>query len=345
MKRTGWRSLVLGISGGILLLAMVFGGILYSWVARPAFIHLDQDTVMFYVRTGSDYDQVYHDLIVDGRFRSPKGLNWVAQKKGYPDMVRPGRYTLSKGMSNTAVINLLRSGKQTEVNLVFNSTRHFERLAGILGRQLEPDSLEFLTAFRDTARILRYHFELHSWQSMFLPNTYRFFWTATVDDFFDRMFSEYEVFWGSRDSLAKKIGLSRIEVVTLASIVQEETVKADEMARVAGVYMNRLRQGIRLQADPTVLFAIQDPSIQRVLYKHLRIDSPYNTYRIKGLPPGPIRIPSLQAIDASLHYERHNYLYFCAKEDFSGYHAFASSYAEHMKNARRYQRILNQRSK
>jgi UPF0755 protein len=158
---------------------------------------------------------------------------------------------------------------------------------------------------------------------------------------------EYEAFWNdSRAQKLKSLGMDRFEVVTLASIVQEETFKADEMPRVAGAYMNRLKKGIRLQADPTVIFAIGDYTIKRVLHRHLTIDSPYNTYRYAGLPPGPIRIPSIQAIDACLNYERHDYIYFCAKEDFSGYHNFARTYGEHLVNARKYQRELNrQRSK
>jgi UPF0755 protein len=182
---------------------------------------------------------------------------------------------------------------------------------------------------------------------MFLPNTYNFLWNTDPVQFLDRMKKEYDAFWNdNRLQRLKAIGLDRFEVVTLASIVQEETFKSDEMPRVAGAYMNRLKKGIKLQADPTVIYALGDYTIKRVLHRHLTVNSPYNTYKYAGLPPGPIRIPSIQAIDACLNFEKHEYLYFCAKEDFSGYHNFARTYGEHLVNARKYQRELNrQRSK
>jgi len=177
---------------------------------------------------------------------------------------------------------------------------------------------------------------------MFIPNTYEFFWNTSAKGFFDRMKKEHDTFWnGSRDKKAKEIGLDRIKVSTLASIVEEETIKVDERPRVAGVFMNRLQKGMPLQADPTVKFAVGDFSIRRILKKHLQVDSPYNTYRNKGLPPGPINAPSISSINAVLNYEKHQYLYFCAKPDYSGYHLFARTLAEHNRNAREYQNFLN----
>lgn len=188
-------------------------------------------------------------------------------------------------------------------------------------------------------------FTPESWLGIFLPNTYHFLWNTDANQFIDRIKSEYERYWsGNRDSRREALGLTRNEIMSMAAIVQSETFKVDEMPRVAGVYKNRLKKGMKLQADPTVIYALGDPGIRRVLKKHLRVDSPYNTYKYAGLPPGPIRIPSIQAIDACLNSENHKYLYFCAKEDFSGYHSFASGYTEHLRNARRYQRALNKRN-
>jgi UPF0755 protein len=325
----------------VILLVIAGGGILYSRIASPNLVNVPQDSVYFFVKTGSEYPQIYIDFKKSGWLRHEKGFDWVAKRKGYPELVKPGRYLLTRGMSNSDIVNLLRSGRQSELNLVFNTTRHFDRLAGVISKQIEADSASLIAAFRDTSVMASYGFTPVNWTAMFIPNTYRFFWNTGVNQFLDRMKREYDSFWNeTRMRRLKEIGMDRIEVVTLASIVQEETFKADEMPRVAGAYMNRLRKGIRLQADPTVIYAWQDYTIRRVLHRHLLIDSPYNTYKYAGIPPGPIRIPSVQAIDACLNYEKHDYIYFCAKEDFSGYHSFARTYSEHLVNARRYQRAI-----
>ncbi|MCD6332341.1 MAG: endolytic transglycosylase MltG, partial [Bacteroidales bacterium] len=305
----------------------------------PAF----QDTVVFYIRTGTGFTEVIGDLKAKGWLRYPKGFEWVAARKNYPVQVKPGRYELHRGMSNSELVDLLRSGHQTEVKLIFHTTRSLEHLAGVIGRQLEPDSLAMLIIFRDSQLYSSFGFAPENHLALFIPNTYHFFWNTSPKAFMKRMYREYENFWkGKRDQQAAAIGLSRFEVMTLASIVQEETSKTDEMPVIAGVYMNRLHRGIRLQADPTVIYALGGPKIKRVLHRHLKVQSLYNTYRHKGLPPGPIRIPSITAIDACLHYAHHNYLYFCARDDFSGYHLFASRYAEHLRNARKYRRALDQ---
>ncbi len=342
--KKGWLWGIVGLAGVVAIGLFSTGITLYSWIYRPSLIYTDKDTLLFHVRSDEGFDQVYKNLSNSGWFRSDRGLLWVAEKKRYSELVKPGRYTFERGMSNTEVIDLLRSGRQTEVNLVFNTTRTFERIAGVVGRQIEPDSLEILELLTDQAVYEELGFPWEQRFALFIPDTYRLFWTATPREFIDRMKIEYDRFWNdARKTRAAEIGLTPFDVVTIASIVQEETVKVDEMASVAGVYMNRIKRGMRLQADPTVIFALQDPTIRRVLHRHLKVDSPYNTYRIKGLPPGPIRIPSREAIEASLNYESHRYLYFCAREDFSGYHAFAEDYREHLQNARRYQRALEKR--
>jgi len=335
--------------GGLVFLLLIGGGAvgywLYSWIYAPSLINTPEEKAYFFIKTGSEYESVLFDLDTSGWLKNTKTFDWVAQKKEYPSMIKPGRYELSRGMSNDSLVNLLRSGKQSEVDLVFNTMRTLEYLAEVISGQIEADSTSLITVFKDSSKIEELGFTPESWFGIFLPNTYRFFWNTNAEQFIQRMKTEYERFWeGGRDDRRKTLGMTRNDVMALAAIVQGETFKVDEMPRVAGVYMNRLKKGMKLQADPTVLFALNDPNIRRVLRRHLKVDSPYNTYKYAGLPPGPIRIPSVQAIDACLNYESHNYLYFCAKEDFSGYHSFAKGYAEHLKNARRYQRALNQRN-
>jgi UPF0755 protein len=220
--------------------------------------------------------------------------------------------------------------------------RTLPELAGKVTEYLECDSAEFAAYLTDEELPARYGFDRTTFTCMFIPNTYEFFWTETPADFTDRMQKEYERFWkGERDRKADKLGMSRTEVVTLASIVDEETLYDDENSRVAGVYLNRIDRGIPLQADPTLKFALGDFTVKRILNGDKKIDSPYNTYRYRGLPPGPISIPSISAIDGVLDHEKHNYIYMCAKSDFSGYHAFARTLEQHNRNAREYQRALD----
>ncbi|NQY68796.1 MAG: endolytic transglycosylase MltG, partial [Flavobacteriales bacterium] len=213
-----------------------------------------------------------------------------------------------------------------------------------IGKQIEADSISILTLLKDGHYLNRINVKSESVLSIFIPNTYEFYWDTSAQDFIQRMKKEYGEFWSvSRLKKAKKVGLSKIEVSVLASIIQKETSKNDEKPRIAGVYLNRLKKGMKLQADPTLIYALKDFTIRRVLNKHKLIDSPYNTYMNAGLPPGPICLPEIASIDAVLESESHNYLFFCAKEDFSGYHSFAASYGQHLLNARRYQRELNKR--
>ncbi len=245
-------------------------------------------------------------------------------------------------MSNSDIVNMLRLGKQDPVKLEFNSIRTVAQLAGAIGQQLEVDSIAFLALFNDRAYLESKGFTTENAISVFIPNTYSVNWNINAKSLFERMCKEYDKFWNSsRKSLAKSIDLSPTEVSTLASIVEQETAKNDEKPVVAGVYLNRLRKDMLLEADPTLIFAAGDFSIHRVLNVHKEINSPYNTYMYKGLPPGPICVPSPASIDAVLHYKKHNYLYFCAKETLDGYHNFAENYKEHLSNAKRYQAALD----
>ena len=318
--------------------------VVYSMYSRVfvSNVDLDSSQVLFYIHTGADFDRVMEDLDSEGIIVDRKSFRWVAQKKGYPENVKPGRYKIRDGLSNNELVNMLRSGNQDPVMVVFNNVRSLEQLAGRVSGYLEGDSVDFAAYLTGDSLPGKYGFTAQTFSAMFIPNTYEFFWTTTPSDFAERMNQEYEKFWdGKRDKLAEKLQMSRVEVVTLASIVDEETLHDEENPAVAGVYINRLEQGIPLQADPTLKFALKDFSRQRILNADKAIDSPYNTYKNRGLPPGPISIPSVSAIDGVLNFENHNYIFFCAKSDFSGYHVFARTLAQHNRNAREYQQALN----
>ena len=276
----------------------------------------------------------------------PKSLmGWKIARKLRDFTPHTGRYAIAPGDSWLATFRTLSRGYQTPVQLTIPSVRTLNRLAGVLSHKLMMDSTEVAWSFADSTVAAIYGYTVETLPALFIPNTYELYWDVPFDAFMQRMQKENEAFWtrDNRDALAKEINMTREQVVTLASIVDDETANNAEKPRVAGLYMNRLLKGIHLQADPTVKFATGDATLRRILNKHLATDNPYNTYIHKGLPPGPIRIPSVAGIDAVLHYERHNYLYMCAKEDFSGTHNFAATYSEHQANARRYQRALNER--
>ncbi len=334
----------------ILFLVLIAGGIaacwfLYDRILRPNVILAGEASVDFYIPTGSGFEDVITLLAGEGFLRDTASFRWVAEKKNYPRHVHPGRYLISQGLSNNQLVAMLRSARQDPVEVVFNNIRTPQKLAAVISSQIEADSAEIMSLFSD-ARLLGAHgLSKETVMGTFIPNTYEMYWNTSAEEFLERMIREYRAFWNEeRLARADEIGLKPMEVMTLAAIVNEETLMPEESARIAGVYMNRLKRGIRLHADPTVKFAVGDMSITRVLNKHLEIDSPYNTYRHSGLPPGPIVIPSIWAVDAVLRYEHHNYLYFCAKEDFSGYHNFAATLAQHNRNARLYQQALDERN-
>lgn len=273
-----------------------------------------------------------------------KAFKWVAKKKKYKDFIRPGRYKIEKGMNTNALVNMLRSGAQQPVNITFNNVRFNHELAGKVSKYIKADSVSILELFDNEEQISDWGFNKESYRAMFIPNTYEMYWTTSAEEFAQRMKKEYDRFWNeTRLSQAAKMQLTPAEVSTLASIVQSETIKADELKTVAGLYVNRLQKNIPLQTDPTIKYALGDYSIKRVLNKDLEIDSPYNTYKYAGLPPGPICFPDITSIDAVLNYEDHDYLYMCAKEDFSGYHSFAKTLRQHNRNADKYRKALDAR--
>ena len=267
----------------------------------------------------------------------------VAHRAGLEQNFKPGRYLFTPDKSNKDLVRMLQKGWETPMMLTLSGNiRNLEKLSGILGRKLACDSASFSQYFAKEEVWKENGFGKETFMAMFLPNTYEVYWTISPEKFVERMKKEYDKFWnGERKAKAKEIGLSELEVSILASIVCEETNYTPEMPRVAGVYMNRLKKGIKLDADPTVKFALGDPTVKRILFRHLKVDSPYNTYLYAGLPPGPITIPGIKGIDAVLNYENHNYLYFCANSNMDGTHKFAGTLSEHNRNARAYQAALN----
>jgi UPF0755 protein len=262
--------------------------------------------------------------------------------KDYPGHVKPGAYKLEQGWSTSKLVNVLRSGEQSPVMLKFNSVRTLEELAGKLAKQLMCDSVSLITQFKNDSNTIRLGFIPATMPALFIPNSYSIYWTTSPSGFLNRMKREHDLFWNeARKQKAKSIGLTTDQVATLASIVQEESNKNDDRAVIAGVYLNRLKKNWPLQADPTIRFALGDFTIRRVLTTQLTVDSPYNTYKNAGLPPGPINIPEISALEAVLNFKVHDYYYFSAKEDFSGYTNFAKTLTEHNRNARKYQEALN----
>ncbi|GAA4326028.1 endolytic transglycosylase MltG [Pontixanthobacter gangjinensis] len=298
-----------------------------------------------YIPTGANFQTVVDSI--RPLLKDLESFSLVAQKKGYASNVRPGRYVLEPGMNNNELVNRLRSGN-SPVKVVFNNQERLEDLAGRISSQIEADSLELLNSFKDESFLEENGFEERTAIGMYVPNQYEFYWNTSAEEFRERMKKEYDRFWSqSRLEKAKEIGLTRKEVITMASIVQKETAKVDERPKVAGVYMNRYKNGWKLDADPTVIYAIKektgnfDTIIKRVLYKDLELDSPYNTYRYRQIPPGPIWMPDISSIDAVLNYEDHDFYYFVADVENFGYHKFAKNLAQHNRNKQEYIRWIN----
>ncbi len=329
-------------TAGILSLVMLAAAIyLYRLIFAP---FLPEETVFIYIDEEKDYEEVVGQLDEKAGLPSGKIFRLLAERMHYPNNVKSGRYAIDPGMTMPDVIRLLRSGNQAAVKLTFNNIRTSEDLAGRLAQQLMVDSLTLLQSLRDPLVAENYGFSPENFVAMFIPNTYEVYWSTNVEGLLMRMKKEYERFWNdTRRKKAGKLNLTPEEVSTLASIVEEEATYTDEYPIVAGLYLNRLKRGMRLEADPTVKFSVGDFSLRRILYSHLEVESPYNTYKRAGLPPGPIRIPSIAAIEATLSPGQHDYLFMCAKDDLSGRHNFAVTHAEHARNAARYQRALNQR--
>ncbi|PZR09056.1 MAG: endolytic transglycosylase MltG [Flavobacterium psychrophilum] len=333
---------------GIVSLIVVIGGTIigyrmYQQIFSPN-TKFEDERVAIFIPTGSDYEAV--KKLVAPYVEDMDKLNSVAEKKEYPTNVKAGKFILKHGMNSNDIINSLR--QPVTVNVAFNNQETIERLAGRLSHQIEPDSLSLLEAFTDEKFLADNGFNKDNVLSMFIPNSYEFFWNTTPNKVREKMAKEYRKFWNEeRLAKAKALNLTPLQVSALASIVHKETVKTDERPRVAGVYLNRYKKGMKLEADPTVIYAMKkqsgdfDQVIKRVLFKDLVIDSPYNMYKYEGLPPGPIAMPDITAIDAVLNPEKHNYIYFCASVTNFGYHEFAVTPAQHEVNRQKYVAWVN----
>lgn len=330
----------------ILLIILGIGGWLGYAIFMEPNVYTGPDTEV-YVRipTGSNFETVKEELYTKGTIIHRRNFELASKIQKYPGAVKPGRYKLTHGMGNWQVVRLLKSGNQTPINVIFNNMRNPEQLAGRIAQQIEADSASIMNLINNQQFMDSLDVSSINIYTILIPNTYEFYWNTSAREFLTRMKRESNKFWsGKRDSLLESIGMERLGAITLASIVEKETNMNDEKARVAGVYMNRLKKGWMLEADPTLVFAHGDFNIKRVLNIHKEIDSPYNTYRNIGLPPGPICLPSISSIDAVLNYENHEYMFFCASDDFSGHHSFARTIEQHAVNANRYRAALNRRN-
>ncbi|CAH0998847.1 Endolytic murein transglycosylase [Neolewinella maritima] len=318
----------------ILVVLAVLGYAYYEVMVRPV-VPEGGDPVAIEIPTGSSYEQVMDSLAVHGITPNRLFFDPLAERMEFnrPRM-RAGRFTLAPGTSSVGLIRKLRSGAQATVDVVLTTEREPMNVAAKVARFLEPDSLAFQQLFQDTAFIDSIGFTPETLQTLFIPNTYEMYWNATPREFVARMVKEHERFWRANDRMAKAAArdLSPAEVYTLASIVEKESLQATERPRIAGVYLNRIRIGMPLQADPTAVFATREFDVGRVLNRHIEFDNPYNTYVYRGLPPGPITMSSVGSIDAVLSPEQHDYLYFCARGDGSGLHNFASTLGGHSRN-------------
>ncbi|WP_373720335.1 endolytic transglycosylase MltG [Bacteroides heparinolyticus] len=336
------RKILISVSIALLLCCISCAGIIYYYLFSPQF-H-PKKTTYIYVDRDDTIDSIYNKVKEQGKPKNLTGFHWMIQYRKYTQNIHTGRYAIRPKESVYKVFSRLYRNHQEPMNLTIGSVRTMDRLARSIGKQLMIDSAEIAKAINSPALQQKLGYNKETIPCLFIPDTYQVYWDISVENFIERMQKEHQKFWNQeRLEKATQMGMTPIEVCTLASIVEEETNNNQEKPMVAGLYINRLHLDMPLQADPTIKFALQDFGLRRIANIHLNIDSPYNTYRNTGLPPGPIRIPTPIGLDAVLNYAKHDYIYMCAKEDFSGTHNFASNYADHMKNARKYWNALNER--
>lgn len=332
----------------ILLMGAVGMGIFSWYIYQTAFVSntaFDNSEAHVFIPTDANVEDVLEEM--QSLVKNIESFEALAKQKLYFENIKPGHYIINKGMTNNDIVNVLRS-RNIPINVKFNNQERIEDLAGHISRQIEADSISLLESFQDPDFLKVTGLNEDTVLSLFIPNTYEFYWNSSAKTFRDRMLKEYERFWTpARLEKAKNQGLSKEQVMSLAAIVQKETAKVDERSRVAGVYLNRLKVGMLLQADPTVIYAIKKQKndfnqiIKRVLYVDLETDSPYNTYKYSGIPPGPITMPDISSIDAVLNPEKHDYYYFVADVTNFGYHKFAKNLTQHNVNKAQYVRWIN----
>lgn len=325
---------------GILLIVLLSGGYAAWQIFGPTVSA--PESKYFYIKTGASYNDVRQSLIDEKIIHNTAFFDLVSKQLKYPKLVKAGRYQVKNGSSIFNLLRMLRSGNQTPVNLVINKLRLKEDLAQKIAANFECDSASVMEALNDTETLNKFNVNSNTVMTVVIPNTYSLLWNSSAKKIIDKLFSEKEKFWNKeRLAKAKAINFTPEQVYSLASIVEEETNKEEDKGKIASVYMNRMNTGMKLQADPTVKFAMKDFGLKRILLKHLTYNSPFNTYQNAGLPPGPICTPSVNTIDAVLNAPQTTYIYFVAKPDFKGYSNFASTYAEHMVFAKAYQHALD----
>ncbi len=343
-KRSKRRTVVFVVLLFLIVGSLITGYMGYRMLYKPNVWLNGKASMSINIKSGDTWDDVKKMLYQNGSIVHRESFEALADFMKYPKLIKPGHFVITEKMSNRTLLTKLRAGKQDPVKLVFNNIRTKQELAGHIAEQIEADSVSILTKLEDNNFLKTLGFTNQDVLSMFIPNTYEVYWNITVEKFMERMQKEHKSFWNEkRMGKLQAINLTQLEAYTLASIVEKETNQNAEKQDVAGVYLNRLRKGWLLQADPTLVYAWGDFGIKRVLNIHKTIDSPYNTYKYFGLPPGPICLPSISSIDAVLNYNQHDYMYFCAREDFTGFHNFAVTLNEHLLNAEKYQNALNQR--
>ncbi|PLW92481.1 MAG: endolytic transglycosylase MltG [Marinilabiliales bacterium] len=327
----------------IVLIVLVVGGGVFAFTAYKQIfgagidLHGEEEWVL-YLDNDATYEDFLDSLKTHNVLKYESTFLRLANYKDLNENMKPGRYVIVNGMSNNTLVNMMRSGNQSPVKITFNNIRTKEDFVEVVAPKMAFDAEELLAALNDDSIAAGYQLTTENIMVLFIPNTYEVYWNLTPKGFIDRMHEEYLKFWNEdRTSKAEAIGYSPVEISILASVVGAETNKVDEMPKIAGVYINRLHKGWKMEACPTVIYAMGDFTITRLLNRHLEYESDYNTYIHPGLPPGPINLPSPDCIDAVLNYEHHDYMFFSAKEDFSGYHNFARTNAEHEANARKYQ--------
>ena len=342
LKKVLVATLLLGLVGMAGFAYYVYNNI---FVPNTAF---NNKEAHIYIGTNASFSEVMEDL--NSLLIDPATFTTVANKKKYPSNIKSGHFIIKKGMNNNDIVNAIRTGN-VPISIKFNNQERLENLAGSLSKQMEVDSLSLINAFKNEQFLAKKGFSLDEALAMYIPNTYNVYWNISAEGFRDKMFKEYQNFWNvNRVVKAKKINLTEIQVISLAAIVQKETAKVDERERVAGVYINRLKKGMLLQADPTVIYSKKlldnnfNQQIKRVLYKDLELDSPYNTYKYVGVPPGPIAMPDISSIDAVLNYEHHSYIFFVADVTNFGYHKFAKTLAQHNRNKNEYVKWLSKQN-
>lgn len=324
--------------------AVVLGAIAAAFVADRYFTDYKKNVAekfTLYIGPDTNISQITDTL--EGKLLNLKSFQRCFRRENPSGNIAAGYYSIKVNTTNKQLARTLTKGWQTPYRLTLSGNiRGVEKLAGVLGKKMMRDSAEFSNWFNSPKVWEEYGLTQETFPTIFIPNTYEMYWTSTPEDFTKRMMKEYNKFWNEeRTKKAEELGMSRTEVSILASIVCEESNYNPELPTIAGVYLNRLKRGMKLEADPTVKFALNDPGIKRILFKHLKVDSPYNTYKVQGLPPGPITIPSAAGIDAVLYYKQHDYLYFCANEKLDGTHKFARTLSQHNKNARAYQSAIS----